>query len=67
MLKALLTPWSALNAMRELGGPVVLWIFAACLTMWTIVLERYWYFRHTLPLQTSLMLEQWKLSTVWER
>ena len=55
----LLAPWSALSTMRELGGPVVLWIFGACLTMWTIVLERFWYFGKSLPLQTASMLEQW--------
>ena len=27
--------------MRELGGPVVDWIFVACVLMWAIVIERY--------------------------
>ena len=35
--------------MRELGGPVVDWIFIACVVMWCIVVERYWYFTRILP------------------
>ena len=27
-------PFTAFNQMRELGGPVVDWIFLACLLMW---------------------------------
>jgi biopolymer transport protein ExbB len=61
MLKVLTAPFGALHTMRELGGPVVLWIFAACVIMWTIVIERYWYFRSILPLQTAQMLQQWQV------
>lgn len=60
MLKMLSTPFGALHTMRELGGPVVLWIFAACVIMWTIVIERYWYFRRILPVQTAQMLQEWQ-------
>jgi biopolymer transport protein ExbB len=60
MLKMLTTPFAALHTMRELGGPVVLWIFAACVIMWTIVIERYWYFRRILPVQTAQMLQEWQ-------
>jgi biopolymer transport protein ExbB len=60
MLKSLAAPLVALNTMRELGGPVVLWIFAVCVTMWTIVIERYWYFRKTLPEETLRMLQGWQ-------
>jgi biopolymer transport protein ExbB len=60
MLKVLTAPFGSLHTMRELGGPVVLWIFAACVIMWTIVIERYWYFRRILPMQTAQMLQQWQ-------
>ena len=60
MLDILVAPFSALNTMRELGGPVVLCIFVACVIMWTIVLERFWYFERILPAETAVMLEQWQ-------
>jgi biopolymer transport protein ExbB len=60
MLEALAAPFTALDTMRELGGPVVLGIFAVCVTMWTLVIERYWYFTRILPAQTAQMLQQWQ-------
>ena len=52
-------PYRALLDMRQLGGPVVLWIFIACVLMWSIVLERYWYFSKTLPGEAGRMLSSW--------
>ena len=63
MLKSLMAPLLALNTMRELGGPVVLWIFTACVTMWAIVFERFWYFQRTLPMEIARLLEQWQART----
>jgi biopolymer transport protein ExbB len=60
VLEKLFAPLSALYMMSELGGPVVLWIFAACVVMWAIVLERFWYFEKILPAETAMMLEQWQ-------
>jgi biopolymer transport protein ExbB len=59
MLEALFAPFSAFHDMRELGGPVVDWIFIACVIMWTIVIERVWYFRSLLPREASRMLSAW--------
>jgi len=59
MLDILMSPLEALTAMRHLGGPVVVWIFGACVLMWTIVLERLWYFRKVLPYETETSLAQW--------
>jgi len=59
MLEVLTSPLDSLHNMRELGGPVVNWIFIACLIMWCIVIERYWYFRKQLPIDTAAMLAQW--------
>jgi biopolymer transport protein ExbB len=61
VLEILSAPLSALHNMRELGGPIVSWIFAACVVMWTIVVERYWYFTKLLPRQTAEMLTQWQV------
>jgi biopolymer transport protein ExbB len=53
------TPFEAVMDMRQLGGPVVVWIFIACVLMWTIALERFWYFNKVLPQQAATLLEQW--------
>jgi biopolymer transport protein ExbB len=52
-------PYEALLDMRELGGPVVIWIFIACVLMWAIVLERFWYFSKVLPSEAARMLQLW--------
>jgi biopolymer transport protein ExbB len=53
------TPIEALLDMRQLGGPVVIWIFIACVIMWAIVLERFWYFSKVLPAEAARMLRTW--------
>jgi biopolymer transport protein ExbB len=53
------TPIEALLDMRQLGGPVVIWIFIACVIMWAIVLERFWYFSRVLPAEAARMLRTW--------
>ena len=59
MLDVISMPFSIMNEMRELGGPVVMWIFVACVLMWAIVIERYWYFRTVLPGDAQRFLQQW--------
>lgn len=59
MLDFLTAPFDSLISMRQLGGPVVVWIFLSCVVMWTIVLERIWYFNKVLPESTASMLAQW--------
>ena len=59
MLELIAAPWTAFHTMRELGGPVVNWIFIACVLMWTIVIERMWYFRAVLPKEAAQMLREW--------
>jgi biopolymer transport protein ExbB len=51
-----------LDGIRELaadGGPYVLWIFAAGVLMWALILERYWYFSRVLPGQAAALQQQW--------
>jgi len=60
LLDTLLAPLSAVHSMRELGGPIVDWIFATCVVMWCIVIERYWYFNRILPRQTASSLAEWR-------
>ncbi|SEP67603.1 biopolymer transport protein ExbB [Solimonas aquatica] len=56
----LLAPYEAMVEMRHLGGPVVMAIFTACLVMWTLVIERYWFFTGVLPRQTERLLMEWQ-------
>ena len=60
LLDALLSPFHALHTMRQLGGPLVDWIFATCVIMWCIAIERYWYFNRILPKDTARSLTQWR-------
>lgn len=41
------------------GGPFVLWIFAAGVLMWALIIERYWYFARVLPKQAAQLQSQW--------
>jgi len=59
-----LLDWLAgpLTAVRELvsgGGPFVVWIFLAGVLLWTLILERYWYFSQVLPGETQQTLDAW--------
>ncbi|MFA5941547.1 MAG: MotA/TolQ/ExbB proton channel family protein [Sinimarinibacterium sp.] len=60
MLDLLLAPFTAVSELVESGGPVVEWILISCIVMWTLVIERYWYFRYVLPRQADAMLKVWE-------
>jgi biopolymer transport protein ExbB len=50
------------------GGPWVIWIFLAGVLMWTLILERWWYFSRVLPKQAAEMQAHWlarKERTSW--
>jgi len=53
----------SVDAVRDLidgGGPFVLAIFLCGVAMWTLALERYWYFARILPRQTEKTIQAWK-------
>jgi biopolymer transport protein ExbB len=50
---------AATDLFRE-GGPFVVWIFACGVLLWTLVIERAWYFRRVLPGQADEMHERWR-------
>jgi len=52
--------FSGVPELIEGGGPYVFWIFVSGVVLWTLVLERYWYFRRVLPARSASLLEQWK-------
>ena len=56
----LISPYTAIREMIAAGGPVVIWILLACVTMWTLTFERYWYFTRILPLESDKSLKQWQ-------
>ena len=42
------------------GGPWVLWIFASGVLMWTLILERWWYFTRVLPRESAALQAEWQ-------
>jgi biopolymer transport protein ExbB len=63
MLELITAPLQAFETMRELGGPIVNWIFISCVVMWAIVMERIWYFWKILPEQARGALASWLART----
>jgi biopolymer transport protein ExbB len=59
-LEALLWPATAVSALVDEGGPFVIWIFLCGFVMWTLVIERYWFFSRILPLQAQATLAEWR-------
>ncbi|GGY42008.1 biopolymer transporter ExbB [Bacterioplanes sanyensis] len=42
------------------GGPVLYGILAACLLLWSLILERLWFFYRDLPRSNRQLAEQWQ-------
>lgn len=60
MLELLLAPFHAAGQLVASGGPLVAWILIAGLLMWTLIFERLWFFRMTLPHRVRRMLVEWE-------
>jgi biopolymer transport protein ExbB len=43
----------------DTGGDVLWFIAAALIAMWSLIIERLWYFSRTFPKQARLMIAQW--------
>lgn len=56
-------PAAAILEFIELGGPVVGYIFGACLLLWALILERYWYLRVTWPRRAGALVTAWGART----
>ena len=56
----LLYPVTAVRDLIDGGGPFVIWIFACGVVMWTLTLERYWFFKRVLPEQVAAALAGWR-------
>jgi biopolymer transport protein ExbB len=59
----LVYPAKAVGDLIVGGGPWVIWIFASGVVMWTLVLERYWYFSRILPREAEKILAEWNART----
>ena len=57
--------WPILGAadLVEEGGTFVIWIFMCGVVLWTLIIERYWYFSRVLPREAAEMLEKWNART----
>ena len=60
ILDALIFPFVAVVDLIDEGGPFVGWIFACGVVLWTLCLERYWYFSRVLPRDSEAMLRAWR-------
>jgi biopolymer transport protein ExbB len=60
VVESVLAPYAALVDLIESGGPFVGWIFVCGLVLWTLVIERTWYFWRVLPRQAEEMLGRWQ-------
>ena len=52
-------PWIALRSFFELGGPVLFFILAATIVMWTFIIERFWFFSRVMPRLKQAVVEEW--------
>ena len=59
MLETLFTPVTAVRELVQGGGPFVFWIFLCGVLMWTLIIERTWYFARSLPIDAKQALERW--------
>jgi biopolymer transport protein ExbB len=63
LMDFLMAPYHIVGDMIEAGGPFVIWIFLCGLVLWTLVIERYWYFSRVLPGQAEQLLATWRART----
>jgi biopolymer transport protein ExbB len=59
VLELVIAPVRGLTDLVEGGGPFVFWIFMNGVVLWTLILERIWYFNRVLPGETREMLARW--------
>jgi len=60
LLERLLWPAGAVSDLVDQGGPFVFGIFLCGFVMWTLVIERFWYFSRVLPRQAQATMAAWK-------
>ena len=53
-------PYIAIRSFFEAGGDVLWAIFAVTILMWTLIIERLWFFRSVLPRLFASTLHEWE-------
>ncbi len=51
--------YTTLRDFIETGGPVLLWIMGITFLMWTMIIERYWYFGFAYPASSKRVISFW--------
>jgi biopolymer transport protein ExbB len=59
VLELLRAPIEGVSDLVDGGGPFVFWIFVNGVVLWTLIIERLWYFMRILPREASSMLAEW--------
>jgi biopolymer transport protein ExbB len=59
MLDKLQAPYTALVNLVDGGGPFVFFIFISGVIMWTLVMERTWFYWKVLPTVTQQSIDEW--------
>ena len=62
LLEWLARPLTAVSELVAGGGPFVVLIFLSGVLLWTLIIERYWYFFQVLPVEAEQTLERWNAS-----
>jgi len=57
---ALANFFDSIRGFIELGGDVLWAIFAVLLVMWTLIIERYWFYFRVLPSRRQEILDLWQ-------
>jgi biopolymer transport protein ExbB len=57
---ALMDALATIKAFMEQGGPVLIWISLLTLVMWTLIIERSWFFRGALKGEVQDGLDTWE-------
>ena len=60
MLEAFTAPFNGIEAFVDAGGWVVWWILAVALTLWTLIVERIWWFWKVLPAARADAAQRWQ-------
>lgn len=55
----LTAPFRSIQDFFDAGGPVLWLIFGAALVMWTLIIERWWYFREVFPQEQERLRRDW--------
>lgn len=50
----------AIRSFFEIGGPVLWGILMVTIIMWTLIIERFWFFRYVLPERVKKTSSQWQ-------